>query len=394
MSEGKLKDLQKDILKCVRCGSCRSICPTLNFQLGMNGPTWETSGARGRVLMAFGLEQNKLKPTEKLIHDFFNCVICNSCVELCPSGVEPTKIIKAMRKEILDQKIAPNPIYKLLDTLKKSKNIFGLEQDDRLLWTEMNVEDIIEDRINKKADIAFFVGCQGSFKGSLSGIPEAIVLILDHLNLDFTILGEDEWCCGSPLTLVGDTETVKEFMNHNIEKMIELGVKTIIFTCPGCYNVWTNIYPKIYGKKLPFKIIHSTEFLSNLIKEGKIKFEKEIKKNIGFQDPCELGRHCNIYEEPRIIIKNIPGIIFNELEENKENSLCCGGGGLAKVTDNSISLGIGSKKIADFIKKNVNLIVTCCPACLQNLQDALEKSEEKIEIKDLHELIIETLGLD
>ncbi|MHA1377521.1 MAG: (Fe-S)-binding protein [Candidatus Helarchaeota archaeon] len=395
MSSGILKNIKFDILKCVRCGRCRSICPTLNYQLDLEEPAWETSCARGRVLMAYGLQQSRIRPSEKLVNSFYNCVICNHCVESCPSGVDPTKIIQAVRKEILDQQIAPVSIYKILNTLKDTKNIFGLDQDDRLLWSEINVEEIVEDKIQKHAKFAFFVGCQGSYKGSLSGIPEAIILILDYLKIDFTILGDEEWCCGSPFFLVGDgSEAAKEFVFHNIEKMKELEVENIIFTCPGCYRVWKNEYPKIYGGNLPFKLFHSTEFIAKLIEEGKIGLKKEIRKRVGYQDPCELGRHCGIFEEPRTVIKSIPGIDFKELLENREGSICCGGGGLAKVTDDKISLGIGLKKISDFTKNDVDLIITCCPACQQNLQDASEYCKSEVEIKDLNELFIEALDID
>ncbi|NVM01238.1 MAG: (Fe-S)-binding protein [Candidatus Helarchaeota archaeon] len=390
----KLKDIEIDILKCARCGTCRSICPTLNDAWGENGPTWETTGPRGRVLMSYGLQKNKIKPSKKMVQDIFNCLICNRCVEVCPSGVDTTKIIQATRKEILDQNLTPIPLSKLHEILEKNKNIYGLDQEDRLLWTEMNIEDIVEDRILKKAEVAFFVGCQGSFRGSLFGIPEAIVLLLEKLKIDYTILGEEEWCCGSPFYLVGDdSKTAKEFVIHNIEKMLELGVKKIIFTCPGCYRAWKHVYPKLYGKELPFELSHSTEFITKLIEEGKIKFDKEIKKKVGYQDPCELGRHCNIYEEPRKIIKKIPGVIFKELKENRKESLCCGGGGLAKVTDNEISLGIGSKKLKDFLENDIDIILTCCPACYQNLIDALGITKEDVEILDLHEFLIQALNL-
>ncbi|MFX1449832.1 MAG: (Fe-S)-binding protein [Promethearchaeota archaeon] len=390
----KLKEIKIEILKCARCGTCRSICPTLNDAWGDDGPTWETTGPRGRVLMSYGLQQNKLLPSKKMVQDIFNCLICNRCVEICPSGVDTTKIIQATRKEILDQNLAPIPLTKLHEILENSKNIYGLDQEDRLLWTEMTVEDIIQDKILKKAEIAFFVGCQSSYRGSLFGIPEAIILLLDSLNIDFTILGEEEWCCGSPFYLVGDDSKIaKEFAIHNIEKMLELGVKKVIFTCPGCYRVWKQVYPKLYGKELPFELYHSTEFITKLINEDKIIFNQEIKKRVAYQDPCELGRHCKIYEEPRTIIKKIPGVTFKELKENRQDSLCCGGGGLVKVTDTEISLGIGTKKLKDFMRNDIDIILTCCPACYQNLIDALELSGEKIEILDIHEFLIKALSL-
>ncbi|MHA1143290.1 MAG: (Fe-S)-binding protein [Candidatus Helarchaeota archaeon] len=392
----KLKDLEQEMLKCVRCGKCRDTCRTLleTDEEGDLVPTWESRSSRGRVRMALGLVQEKIPSTPRLIQDFYNCLLCNRCVSTCPSGVDVPKIIEGVRGFIVGEDLAPPNVKALLQALDETRNIFEMDQDERLIWTEMEAEEIMEDKVLKEADLCFFVGCQASFKGSLAGIPEAIALILDSLNINFTVLGEEEWCCGNPYFLLGlENEKAKELVSHNIEKMQELKVKQILTTCPGCFRVWTKIYPKIWGQPLPFEIIHSTQFFSELIDKNHINIPKKLQQIVGYQDPCELGRHCGIYEEPRKILNHLAGSNFKELPLNRDDSNCCGGGGLAKAVAEKMTLEIARFKLHEFLDIGSNLLVTACPACYENLMRGLDQSEEKIEIKDVNQLLAELLDL-
>ena len=390
-----LKELEKELQKCVRCGKCRSFCPTLPQQtIGERSiPGWDTRTPRGRVKIALGLSQDKIKPTKKLSEIFFNCLFCAYCVSSCPSGVDVNKIIEKTRNYLLENGFGPPPILSLLEILEDSKNIFGLDQDERADWTEFNVEEIYEERINKPAEYGFFVGCQASYKGSLAMISEGFSLILDKFGYDFTILGEDEWCCGNPFNLLGiEDERFKSFARHNVEKLKDLGIKTVITTCPGCFRIFSKIYPKFLGE-LPFKVLHSSQFLANLIKTKNIQLQNSIIKNIGYQDPCELGRHCGVFEEPRDVIRSIKEIKFIELPNNRLESHCCGGGGLARAIDSELTSNIAACKISEFRKEGIEMIITTCQACYENLTEGLEKNGSKIEIRDLNDLIAEILDL-
>ncbi|MHA1796918.1 MAG: (Fe-S)-binding protein [Candidatus Helarchaeota archaeon] len=391
----ELKEIEPELQKCVRCGKCRSFCPTLpqEYMGDRKVPGWDTRTPRGRVSIAHALFDRKINLDETISRLFFTCLFCAYCVNSCPSGVDVNQVIEKTRNYILKHGFAPSQIEGLLETLLEYKNIFGMDQDDRAAWTEFNVEEIYEDRINKPAEYAFFVGCQGSYKGSLAMISEGLSLILDKFGYDFTILGEDEWCCGNPLNLLGiEDERIKSLAKHNVEKLEELKIKTVIMTCPGCFRTFTKVYPKLIGE-LPFKVVHSSQLLSDLLKTNNIKLENDLSKNIGFQDPCELGRHCGVFEEPRDVIKKINGSKFIELENNRMESHCCGGGGLAKVIDPNLTTNIAADKISEFDKQNIDLIVTGCPACYGNLMDGMEKHEKKIKIRDLNDLIAELLDL-
>ncbi|NHI93560.1 MAG: (Fe-S)-binding protein [Candidatus Lokiarchaeota archaeon] len=402
----QLREIEKELQKCVRCGKCRSFCPTLPVQVSSysfldqqnindrNIPGWDTRTPRGRVNIALGLSQNKIKPNKLLSEIFFNCLFCAYCVNSCPSGVDVNHIIEKTRNYLLENGYGPLPIITLLETLEDSKNIFGLDQDDRTAWTEFNVEEIYEERINKPAEYAFFVGCQGSFKGSLAMISEGISLILDKFGFDFTILGEDEWCCGNPFNLLGiEDERFTSFAKHNVEKLKELKIKTVITTCPGCFRIFSKIYPKYLGE-LPFKVLHSSQFLADLIKTKEIQIENSNSIKIGFQDPCELGRHCGVFEEPRDVIKSISGSKLIELPNNRLESHCCGGGGLARAIDSNLTSNIAASKINEFIREGIEMIVTGCQACYENLTEGKEKLGEKVEIRDLNDLIADLLDLN
>ncbi|NVM28107.1 MAG: (Fe-S)-binding protein [Candidatus Helarchaeota archaeon] len=377
-----------DMLKCARCGKCRSLCPS--FKTGES--KWETTSARGRVLLSLGLAQNKIPATKQLISDIYGCFFCKYCSELCPSEVDVSKIIEVTRATISERGLTPNPVQFLLTNLDESHNIFNLDQEDRLLWA-INVEEILEDRVCKKADVGFFVGCLAAFKGTLSIIPEALTLIMDKLNINFTVLGEEEWCCGNPYIIAGASESkIKEIATHNVEKMTELGIKNLITSCPGCYRVWSFMYPRVYGK-LPFKVQHSSQFLAQLIKEKKLKITNSQNLKVGYQDPCELGRHCGEYNSPRTVLEAIPNINLIELENNRENSECCGGGGLVKALHPSLALNQGKNKIKQYHSYKVDLLITACPSCFENYFTSLESCDTKLDVKDLNELIAEQLDL-
>jgi heterodisulfide reductase subunit D len=140
-------------------------------------------------------------------------------------------------------------------------------------------------------------------------------------NFDFTLLGKEEWCCGNPFFSMGMREEAKRFAMHNVEKIKEKGVKTLLTSCAGCYRVISQEYPKILGKELPFKVVHITQFLDKLINEGSFKLKSSSYNKVTYHDPCEIGRYAEIYEEPRNIIHSIPNLELVEMAKNRENSL-------------------------------------------------------------------------
>jgi len=368
---------------CNNCGICRQECTI--FQ----AVPLESLSPRTRMTLAGNLYLNKTGITKKTKEAIFTCVLCDLCGNTCPSGVNVLDTIKATRQYIIEQGEGPEGISKLLDSIIQGKNIFLFDNEERINWAD-NIEDKVKPKIRQKSELALFVGCQESFKGSLYNIPESLVLIFEKAGMDFTLLGDEEWCCGAPYFLLGvKNEKVEEIIRHNIEKMKELDVTKIVTTCPGCYLAWKEEYKK-FDPELSFEILHSTEIIANLLQEGKLRIGKEYKKKIIFQDPCDLGRHSGVFDAPRTILKSIPGLELIELPRAKVDAYCCGGGGLCKATYPETALAV-AKKITKLYKDNeAEVIVTACPACFDNLQAGIE-GINGIEIADIHSLIVDLI---
>jgi heterodisulfide reductase subunit D len=384
----KIENWAQAMLKCVRCAKCNSICPTLEER------GWEVIGPRGRIKMALGMLQGKISPNELMTNGEYTCLICNHCVEICPSGVECTEIILHAREEMFNQGFAPKTSMMLVEALEEEQNIFEMDQEDRTLWS-MEVEDIVEDHLNSDGKLGYFIGCLGSFMGRLSQIPSSLVKVMEHLGLDFTILGEEEWCCGSPYYLAGGREMLTEYAEHHFSAFNNLGVEKVVATCAGCYRVLKDIYTQVTGLKPPFEVVHANELLAELLDQGKLQFNNgSLNKVVTYHDPCELGRHVGMYEEPRKLIQAIPGVTFKELPDTKKDCLCCGGGGGVKGVDADLAMARALKKVDQAKLINAEAIVSGCPSCYDNINEAIKKQEANIRMMDIVEIIAEALGLD
>ncbi len=389
-----LSELANTIIDaCVRCGKCKAGCPA--YEEGITGqPRWEIFSARGRVRLAQGLLDGKIPLTDTIVKSFYTCFFCNDCVKTCPSGTKVTELMQAMRGYVASKGQQPPGITTLANNISESGDIFAMGGTDRLMW-DLNIEDQVQKHLNVPSKVVYFVGCQESFKGSLAEIPENLVLTLLHLGVDFSLLGEKELCCGTPYFLAGDEKKCFEQVEKNISTLKNLGASTVIFTCPGCLNTFKK-YEKHAGSSLPFENKFALEFLSDLVKHKKLKFPggATFGKAV-YHDPCELGRHLGIYEAPRVILKAIPNLKLVELDKNRENTMCCGGGGLVRACDNHFSLTQAQRKIAEVLGKQPDLLITSCPACFDTLEGArgtLEQAQQ-LKIKDIFKIIAEALGL-
>jgi len=378
---------------CARCGKCKANCPS--YEDGISGrPRWEIFSARGRVRLAQGLLEGKIPLSETVVKSFYTCFFCNSCMETCPSGTNIIELIQAMRGYIANKGAQPVGISIITSNLDKSGDIFAMGGCDRLMW-DLNIENKVQDRINIPADLVYFIGCQETFKGSLAEVPENLVLTLLHLGINFTLLGEKELCCGTPYLLAGNETKGFQQVEKNIKSIEALKANTVIFTCPGCLNTFRK-YEKHTTNPLPFKVKFAIEFLSELITNNKLKFPGGVRfGNAIYHDPCELGRYLKIYEAPRIILRAIPDLNLIELDKNRENAMCCGGGGLVGACDRSFSIGQAQRKILEVLGKKPDLLITSCPACFDTLESARSSLEQaqKLKIKDIFAVIAEALRL-
>jgi heterodisulfide reductase subunit D len=276
---------------------------------------------------------------------------------------------------------------------KESRNVSFDTNEGRTDWIKP-VPDIPEDRyVKDKAEVIYFVGCVSSFSPRTFKIPRSIVQIFQKADVDFGLLGDDEWCCGFPLLSSGFSQDFVEFAEHNIKRVNKTGAKYLVTSCPSCYHMWSHTYPERTDMKMEFEVLHVVQYLYMLVQEGKLKLKK-IDKKVTFHDPCDLGRNSGIYEEPRNLLKAIPGVEFVELSNSGEYATCCGGGGNVESIDAELSSNIAALKAKEIIETGAEVVTTSCQQCVRTIATALKKQKSKIKAVDLTQFILDSISTE
>lgn len=292
---------------------------------------------------------------------------------------------QGMKHHLAKQGKVPGPIQSTKKRVQQQGNIFALPNANRTFWG-MTVPGYPEVLKPKNPDLAVFVGCVASFYPLVSGLPRTFAQIMLNSGIKAYFLGADEYCCGHPLATAGDTEVMPELVRRNIQKVLDLGVKELVFLCPSCETTWKNEYPAFYGGELPFTMLHATEYLADLVDRGRIKMNPYPHK-VTYHDPCDLGRKMGIYEPPRRILRHIPELEFVELTNHHENALCCGAGGNLHMVDLDLANQIGQNRVAQVIASGADTLVTACAECRQVLTLALQDAKSTIRVLDIVELV-------
>ncbi|MBN1133574.1 MAG: 4Fe-4S dicluster domain-containing protein [Methanosarcinaceae archaeon] len=341
----------RSIFKCVRCGACRSVCPVFE-EIG-----WESSGARGRMLVALGVSQG-LDVSSSVFESLNTCTTCGLCRQICPAGADPTGVVENLRHQLVLKGKMTDSQFNLHKKITSSSNSLG-EVLDRKMWLGERINEV-----GKTADYVYFVGCLGAYR-----YPEIAALTFDLLKqFDVTLLPY-EVCCGSPLIRTGfDAD---DLIAHNIEQIRIVGAHTVITGCAGCYNTLKNDYPKM------FDVMHVSEFLSEHLSDLKLK---RLELTVTYHDGCHLGRCNGVLEAPREVIKAICNL--KEMKTNGENARCCGGGGGVRSGYPALSLLLAKKRLAE-VPEGIDYIVTSCPLCLKNLTEGGSDTD----VIDLVELV-------
>jgi len=386
---------------CTRCGNCLDLC---SAYLGSGdvsiSPKKKMEKLKSAVSKEYGLIARLLKKKvtkeemEAISHAAFACTMCSRCEVDCHINIKLQDIWLKLREIMVDEGQYPEVLDMMRNRLKESRNVSFDTNEGRTDWIKP-VPDIPEDRfIRKSAEVIYFVGCVSSFSPRTFKIPRSIVQIFQKADIDFALLGDEEWCCGFPLMSSGFAKDFIEFAEHNIEKVNRTGAKYLVTSCPSCYHMWSHVYPeKIKNKKMNFEVLHAVQYLYMLVEEGRIKLNS-IDKKITYHDPCDLGRNSGIYDEPRKLIRSIPGVEFIELENSREYATCCGGGGNVESTDAGLSANIAAIKAREIIKTGADIVVTSCQQCVRTITTALKKEKSKIKAMDLIQLVLESTGED
>lgn len=339
----------RSINKCVRCGTCRSVCPVFE-EVG-----WESSSTRGRIMIMKGLGDD-LDACAGSIDSLNTCTTCGICTESCPAGVNPVDLVESARRELVSKGIMTGAQADLHRNISSSGNTFG-DISGRSGW-------LIDRRhIRKKAGYVYFVGCMNSYRYADTAARTYEVLS----RFGATIL-QEERCCGSPLLRTGFE--AQELIDANTREIEKIGAHTIITGCAGCYTT----LKKNYSEK--FRIVSVSEFLAEHISELDLR---PLDLTVTYHDPCHLGRHNKIYDQPRQVIEAICQL--EEMKASKGSARCCGGGGGVRAGYKDLSIKMARRRLQD-VPEGVDYIVTSCPLCIRNLSDA-GAGERVIDLVDL-----------
>ncbi|MGM0366442.1 MAG: (Fe-S)-binding protein [Actinomycetota bacterium] len=381
--------IKKDqLFNCSRCGNCLAVCPIYKQTLD------ESVTPRGKLSLLEAVDRGVLKYTDRLSGRIYTCTMCNYCTAECPSGVPLDEIFKAARLDLVDSHRYPEILDMLRERISGGHNVTFDTNEGRADWVKQIPGAKLEDYIKDTAEVVYFVGCVSSFSPRAFSIPRAVVRLLDKAGIDFTLLGEEEWCCGFPLLSSGMEEESRKLAEYNVRKIKEKGAKVLLTSCPSCYHTWKHEYGSLSGEEMDFEVVHISQYLLTLIKEGKLKLNP-LDMSVTYHDPCDLGRNSGVYEEPREVIKSVPGVRFVELEENRAQANCCGGGGNLESLDAGLAASIAQAKGAEIIAADVDAVVSACQQCERTIGTALKKKKKelkkKIKVLDISELVLKSV---
>jgi heterodisulfide reductase subunit D len=374
-----LNEIAKEFDQCIKCGLCQATCPICKELM------LEKYTPRGKVQLARYYGGGQLALSDHFRDIFAKCLLCGSCSVTCPSGVDLKKIFFEMRREIAAKRGLHPAVEEAVRAVSNRRNISNEDNLERAEWRE-NLKGLPDHLYEKdRAEVAYFVGCVASFFPMVQGIPQNLVQILDRAQVDFSILGGEEWCCGFPLIGAGVPEGMKELIEHNLEKIHDLGAGEVVFSCPSCYRTWKEYYPT------DLHLSHSTQFLEKLIAEGALPL-REVKMTVTYHDPCDLGRNSGVFEAPRRVLGAIPGLTLVELENNRAKSICCGGGGNVEMVDPKLSGAVAQKKIEEIRRSGAEAVVTSCQQCVRTIKGRARRQKMDLLVMDLTEIVLLAMG--
>ncbi|MHB8279041.1 MAG: (Fe-S)-binding protein [Candidatus Humimicrobiaceae bacterium] len=388
-----------EIDACTRCGNCLDLCPAYAGSGDVAiSPKKKMEVLKRLVDTEYGIFQKIFKKKkisekdiEKISKAAFECTMCSRCEQECYINIKLQDIWLRLREILIEEGKYPEVLDILREKLLKAHNISFDTNEGRINWINQ-IAVLPEDKyIKEKAEVIYFVGCVSSFSPRVFKIPRSVVQILKAASIDFGLLGDEEWCCGFPLLTSGFREDFVEFARHNIEKVNKTGAKYLITSCPSCYHMWKHIYPEIHSEfKMEFEVLHVVQYFYKLAKEGKFKLNP-VNQKVTYHDPCDLGRNSGIYEEPRNLIKMIPGIEFIELENNRNLSTCCGGGGNVEAVNVQLSENIAKIRAHEIMDSGADVVASSCQQCVRTIAGALKKEKSKIKAMDISELLLESI---
>jgi heterodisulfide reductase subunit D len=385
-----IDELREIIYQCNRCGQCLDFstlgqapkCPAYR------GGLFESYASRGKYNIARALVDGVIDYDEDIARRVYSCTECRACAQDCFKYLDTTGMFTAMKQDLAELGMIPENFREGIEGelgLDNTHNVYQADHGERLAW----LTD--KSRVDRPAETAVFIGCSSAYVRQNMAVDT--VDTLAALGSDFTVLS-DEWCCGHPYIAAGQLDKARESLEHTIEQYERLGVKRLVFNCPGCLKTFKHDAPEILGRSLPFEPVHLMEEIAHMAEQGKLTFKPVSPKiTVTYHDSCTMGRWLGIYEAPRTLLKHIPGVSVREMPRNRGNAYCCGAGGLIRYDYAEASNRAGVERLREAEGTGSDVLMTSCPACLMQFQQTRSKLRSRIRVMDITEIIWRQIDL-
>jgi len=404
---GKIEDFtwkqMLDFATCTECGRCQSVCPA-----------WTTDKPLSPKLLIMGLRDNMFASADRLLSGessgdvatlvpttidpdvLWSCTTCGSCVEQCPVDIEHVDAIIDMRRyEVLMESRFPSEASLLLRNMENQGDPWGLGSSKRTEWLgALDFEvPIVEGTIPDDVEYLYWVGCAGSLDERGRKQVESTARMLHRAGVTFAILGPRESCTGDPARRMGNEYLYQEMAKSNIATLNDVGAKKIVASCPHCFNTIKNEYPALGGD---YEVIHHAELLSHLVATGRLVPGVAYQGTVTYHDPCYLGRHNRIFDEPRNVLDSIEGANTVEMGRCRERGFCCGAGGARMWMEENIGRRVNMDRTHEALETGADVISTACPFCMIMLDDAVKANgkADEVSVLDISQLVERSLATD
>ena len=386
-----------DSYACIMCNRCQDVCPATNTGKALSPAA---------ILINERLELNKIFPafsagqeSPRPLLDFalndeatWACTTCNACIEVCPVGNEQMlHIIDVRRERVLAAAEFPKGLQNTFNHMERAGNPWGLPAGERLLWAK-DLPFPVPTLAEKSApEVLYWVGCAVAFDPRAQKIARSMAELLHSAGVDWAVLGKDEKCTGDTARRTGNEYLFVQMAEENIAVLNDIKPKTIVTTCPHCFHTIGNEYPQFGGN---YVVKHHTDFIDELIKSGKLKLGPKADGSVAFHDPCYLGRHNGIFDQPRTLIQ-LTGAKVAEPGRNRSNSFCCGaGGGQFWKEEERGTERVSTNRYRELKQTGAKTVATGCPFCMRMITEetAKEEPEAAMEVLDIAEIVAKSLA--